>query len=307
MANFIFNSAEAGLAANTLDLSTGDYYAHLVTSTPILSDTTVANLTLPTSVGYEPTNLTGLSYTASRWTFADFTFPKYLFASAPTGVVICKRVGASPASSDPVICYSDFNNAVGQVITLTVGTYFINLSFGVNGAINFSYRYQYISGAYDATGGGVPPGMIHLIGTKNNTVSYVNPFNSANATVGGGATDKSLPLSGGGQTHKAFDFGVNLIRPVTFGINILSSSTPNVTLSASNNIGVFNQTNVDNNTFWTNLGVLTAITQNQWVFFNVTNTTYWRYFRFSQTAAIMYFGEIELYNSYALSPTENFV
>jgi hypothetical protein len=308
VANFIFDWAAAALTAATLDLSTGNYYAHLVTTAPLLTHTTVADLVLPSISGYAPTALTGLSYNSTRWTFDSFTFPKYNFAAAPTGVVICKRTGSTPASTDGIICYSDFNNSIGQTISLSVGAYVVNLQFGSQGAINFSYLYQYNSGDYDATGGDVPSGLIHLIGTKNNTVSYTNPFNSTNATVQGNATDKTLPLFNNSVTHKAFDFGVNLIRPVTFGMYIHSAGTPTITLSASNNIsGVFNQTNVDNNAFWTDIGVSTTVPSGQWVFFNVTNTTYWRYFRFSQTVATMFFGQIELYNSSALSPTADFV
>uniref|UniRef100_UPI00286C1D5A hypothetical protein n=1 Tax=Chamaesiphon sp. VAR_48_metabat_135_sub TaxID=2964699 RepID=UPI00286C1D5A len=178
MSNFIFNWANAALANATLNLSTGDYYAHLVTTVPALGHSTVANLVLPAVSGYTSTPLTGLNYNTTRWTFNSFDFPKYAFVSAPTGVVICKRNGASPANTDGIICYSDFNNSIGQTINLAIGAYVVNLQFTANGAINFSYRNRYQSGAFNSANTPIDNGIFYLLGTNNNTTAWNNPSQS---------------------------------------------------------------------------------------------------------------------------------
>jgi hypothetical protein len=316
MANFIFNWVESALSANALNLSVGNYYAHLVTAAPLISHTTVADLTLPGSVGYTSAPLTGLSYNSSRWTFDNFSFPSYVFASIPIGVVICQRVGVSPESSDPIICYSAFNNSNGQVITLTVGTYFIDLSFGTNGAINFSYRYQYTSGAFDPAlpPTPAPPGLIQLIGSKNNTLTYTNPLNDSNTLPSNAAiADRSTTVGSGNlmAANQAIDFGATLIRFGTIGYFIHNPFGTSFNIWASKNIGAFNSTNVNNNSLWTQLNPSTLNwTNGAWSFFNCTNTEYWRYLRFSfpfvsgGQPTILY--EFELYDSSALSPTINF-
>jgi hypothetical protein len=139
MSNYIFTAAAAAITDLTLDLSSGSYYAHLVTVVPPLASLTVANLTLPNSSEYAPISLTGLSYSVLRWTFNDFSFPKDSFATlAPLGLVFCKQFGANPAPTDQVICYSDFTNQAGAVVTASLGIYLINIAIGINGVIDFS-------------------------------------------------------------------------------------------------------------------------------------------------------------------------
>jgi hypothetical protein len=312
MATFIFNWAEAALVATTLDLSTGSYYAHLVTANPLPTHTTVADLTVPTSLGYTSTALTGLSYNASRWTFSNFSFPKYVFASIPVGVVFCKKLGASPASSDPIICFSSFYNAAQQNITLTVGTYFVNIALGVGGAIAFSYRYQYSSGVY-VNSGPVPEGLIYLVGTRNNTVAYSNPLTGATSiSNASGATteftDRSIGTVGLFSTGYAFDFGTILIRPGTFGFCHRDTVSKTAELWGTKTLPAFTAPNIANNGLWTLLGTVTNLITD-WNFITVSNTDYWRYFKLcsSDNTATLSLQEIEFYSSSALSPTANFV
>ncbi len=307
MANFIFDWALSALLADTLDLSTGNYYAHLVTAAPVSTNTTVANLVIPTVSGYAPTALTGLSYNANRWSFDSFNFPKYVFASAPTGVVICKRAGASPATTDQIICYSAFHNSIGQTIVLSVGTYVVDLQFGSQGAINFSYLYQYSSGAYDAAAGNLPPGLIRLIATKNNTLPFANPFNATTSLDGSGLTD-GVATGGTVSGRTAFDFGSTRVRIGTFGARYTSTSSQiSTTLWGSNNVPTWTAADIDNNAFWVNLGSYSVQTVG-WNLITLNSSTFYRYFKIARANTVQnILGEIEFYNSSALSNTQNFV
>jgi hypothetical protein len=311
VANFIFNWATAALAAATLDLSTGNYYAHLVTTVPALGHATVADLVLPTTSSYASTPLTGLSYNSTRWTFDSFSFPKYSFVSAPTGVVICKRNGATPATTDGIVCYSDFNNSIGQVISLQVGIYLVNLQFGTQGAINFSFRYQYSSTTFASTEP-IPKGLIYLIGTKNNTQTFVNPLTSATTNTNNGVatpdyTDRGLGTVPIFLSRYAFDFGNIRIKPGVFGLYHRDAVSKTIELSASNNLLAFNIANIDNNSLWTILGSSTNPVAG-WNFITNSNNSYWQYFklRSSDSSVSLTLQEIEFYNSVALSPTANF-
>lgn len=313
MANFVFNSASAALQANTLDLSTGSYYAHIVTATPILSNSTVNNLVLPSTSGYAATVLTGLSYTSTRWTFANFAFPKYLFASAPVGVVICKRSGATPVTTDVVICYSAFFNSIGQPITLTTENYLINLQFGVSGAINFLYRYQYSSGAF-ATGEPTPKGSLFMMGSKNNTTSFVNPFtpsqiscvNANNATTVTTLTDRAVSPQAA-FTRAAFNFGSRSIRIGIFGFFTANTGDTVQVYGAGSNL-TFDSVNVADNTKWTLLGSMT-VTTSGWNFITTTDQTYWQYAKIETTSLsiTLQLRQIEFYSSNVLSPTVDFI
>lgn len=321
MANFIFNWANAALLATTLDLSVGNYYAHLVTTAPVLGNSTVANLELPTASGYAATPLTGLSYTSARWTFDSFNFPKYAFASVPVGVVICRRTGVVPASTDGVICYSDFNNSIGQVITLQVGTYILNLEFGISGAINFKNLYQYNSGAYNSAVAVIPPGLVGLIGTKNSTVAYANPFTTLTSSQNLGLLGSATDIGTAAYTNKtieavatfvrrySFDFGTLAVKPTTFGFVHRDALTKVVQLWGSNYIPAFDRASIDNSSFWTLLGSVGSPLSIGWNFISVSNPTFWRYFKLmsSDNTVTLSLQEIEFYNSSVLSPTLNMV
>lgn len=321
MSNFIFNAAAAALAVATLDLGTGNYYAHLVTTTPLPTDSTVANLVVPTVSGYAPSVLTGLSDNSQRWTFDSFAFPKYTFvATPPVGVVICKRAGASPAASDQVICYSDFLNSVGQVILTPVGAYLISLSFGANGAINKAYRYQYSSGAYVAgADGGYPKGLIYLIGTKNNTTAFVNPsgtsslkFIDSSSSIVTAMSDRAANFQVGLTSYFGLSLQNNRIRFGQIGFLVAAGNTvASYNVFASNNLpGDLAGSEVASPSNWTSLGSIT-LTANQWNLFTPSDTsTYWKYLRVATPVVggnIGFCVEMEFYNSSILSPTQNIV
>ncbi len=316
MSNFIFNAAAAALTAATLDLSTGSYYAHLVTTTPLLTDSTVSNLVVSTASGYAPTTLTGLSDNSQRWTFDSFTFPRYIFAvTPPVGVVICKRAGASPANSDQIICYSDFLNSIGQVILTPVGAYLISLAFGTSGAINKTYRYQYSSGVFVSTS---PNGIIDLLGTSNGTIAFVNPvpgkltcLTSAGSSNIVTFTNKIINSGFSASLQNiAFDFGARTVRVGQFGYKQVTPFSGVTTIYGSNNLPAWDQPTLADNGYWTALSTVTAATNNDpansWILAPVTSTQYWRYLKMGITTG-QNIAEIELFNSSILSPNQNLV
>jgi hypothetical protein len=316
MTNFIFNWADAAIDAATLDLSTGTYYAHLVTSTPLLTDTTVANLVLPTSAGYAGKLLTNMVYTTQKWSFDNFSFPRYTFATLPPiGMVICKRVGASFASTDPVICYSDFVNSLAQVILGQVGIYVVSEEFTASGAISFAYRYQYSSGSYiNGANGGVPFGLIYLLGTANNTTSFSNPSPTKLPSLGSSGsvqaliTDRSISGSAN-SADTAWDFGNKSVRVGNFGYTHNQSLSTPVVIYGSNNLPSWSSTEIINNANWTQLATVapSVNTTIGWHIIPVSSSTYWRYLRFSAGSSGIGLNEIELYNSSIISPTQNLI
>jgi hypothetical protein len=132
---FIFDAAAAAISAGTFDFTSGVYYAHLVTAPPAPASSTVAGLTLPTDAAYALATLTGLSDNAVRWTFAPFGFAAAVYVVPPIGVVICRRLGAAPASTDQPICYSALSDLAGMPIAAVPGNYSISIDFGPDGAI----------------------------------------------------------------------------------------------------------------------------------------------------------------------------
>jgi hypothetical protein len=133
--NFIFNSIILSYAANTLDLSQGDYYAHLTTARPSPINSTVAALIIPTEASYQPIDLTGRTFNQSVLDFNDFAFPSHVFPTGVTGVALCQQLAAVKANSDRLISYSDFSTLSGAVLTLNPGIFPINIMLNVLGLL----------------------------------------------------------------------------------------------------------------------------------------------------------------------------
>jgi hypothetical protein len=108
MASLVFSQTDldqmAAIAGYTL-------YAHLVTAVPVVGNTTVADLTLATGGNYALQLLTsvvssaeglGAKVLAANPTWTALTTNG---AASIKGVAICRRAGASPASTDKVISY----------------------------------------------------------------------------------------------------------------------------------------------------------------------------------------------------------
>jgi hypothetical protein len=310
MPSFNFNSAPLE------SLATGTYYATVVTATPIPANSTVADLTQPS--GFTPYTLTGLSFT-SNWTFDDFTFPEFTYNQAPRGIVIAKQVGGSPASSDPLINYSPFVNSLNQETPLSLGTYFIPVDFTSKGAITLQQVYRYESGSYvPGANGGFPHGLIYLLGTRNNTQSYLNPsggiqFKTVISRAKGTAyylTDRNTAVAGSSNELTAiyFDFGEARIRFGSIAVHFTSSFSPNTTtIYASNSlISGFELAQLQGTAQWTAIGSIPnsggggsprvgAVTD---------QSTYWRYLKIESLTGP---AEIEFYDSTIETPYLNFI
>jgi hypothetical protein len=303
MTNFIFTAANTSAG----NLSTGTFYAHCVTTLPVISNTTVANLVISNAVGYVPLVLIGLSYNSTRWTFADISFPSYNFTVAPIGIVICKQLGGSPATTDPVICYSDFTNALAQVITTGTGTYVVSLLFSNTlGAINFVDRYRYSSGAYVNTES-VPPGSIYLLGSNNNTVGFTNPAGSkinVNRRNSSNIFEAiSYPTDRDALTNQsakiiAIDFINYRLQIGVVGLRTANFASSSVSVYGSNSIAVLNDTTTLDPSFWTLLGSFSSVLPNTINLVTVNNSTYWQHIKLEQTTNGTFAStEIEFYSS----------
>lgn len=108
----IFTQVLLGLLNRSFDLSSGTFYAHLVTAAPTDPTLTqVAQLALAAGGNYAPIPLQNLSFGASGntalWRADD---PEWIglttnLAATIKGLVVAKRIGGSFATTDPIICY----------------------------------------------------------------------------------------------------------------------------------------------------------------------------------------------------------
>ena len=305
MTSFIFTAANISSG----NLSTGTFYAHCVTTLPATGNTTVANLVISNAVGYAPLTLTGLSYNSTRWTFTDIPFPSYNFTVAPIGIVICKQLGGSPASSDPVICYSDFTNALAQVIATGTGTYVVSLLFSATqGAINFVDRYRYSSGPYVNTET-LPPGSIYLLGSNNNTVGYSNPVgtkinmykrtNTSSTSFVATSTQLDRDISVNDVCRfLVMDFINYRLQVGVVGFRTINFSSTNINVYGSNTIDTLTDATSIDPSFWTLLGNFSTLAGNTWNLLTINNSTYWRCLKFEQmTNSAFTTVELEFYSS----------
>lgn len=306
MTSFLFSPAD------TQDLSTGVFYAHIVSTEPSLSATNVSQINITDAIGYVPYTLTGLIFNTIKWTFDNFTYPAYNYVTSPYGVVVCKQLGSTPVSTDPVIYYTSLDNAINQTVIFPTGKYTLNVSFPVDGIIVYRQYYNYNSGPYVNTEA-IPKGLMFLLGTRNNTQSYLDPVN--NSILGGGAfLDGDINFLGrnaesttaGVNTTSlfAYNFGSRRIRVGTMGF--LNSVTRAVqwTVSGSNSAPDISATNLNFSSYWTTLCTTSSLTTG-WNFATSSDPTYWKYLRFTANIANRDLQEIEFYNSSMYSTDEN--
>jgi hypothetical protein len=295
---------------NTANLATGTFYAHLVTTIPNISNTVVSDLVLCAVGGYVPVVLTGVSLNSTRWTANNITFPIYNFTSPIIGVVICKQIGASPASTDPILAYSDLSNSLNQSITSGTGNVNILVEVTTNGFVSYTDNFIYASGSNPADQV-VPFGSIYMLATSNNTLAYVNPITSAKivssheAGSNSNGFDRSLISPSTPRQFYVFDFTRFTVKVGDFNIFSMSTTT-NVTLWGSNSPSALTTAFVSN-TGWTSLASSTGLAASAWTTLTSSNGTYWKYLRLASNTADIALQEIELYNSFILSPTLNMV
>lgn len=292
------------------NLATGTFYAHLVTTVPATNNTLVSDLVLSTASGYVPVVLTGVSLSATRWTANNITFPVYNFTTPVVGVVICKQVGGVPATTDPILAYSDLSNSLSQTISSGTGNVNILVEITSNGFVSYTDNYIYASGA-NPNDVPIPYGLVYMLGTSNNTLSYTNPITSAkiisNHEAGSNSNgfDRSLISPSTLRQYYTFDFTRFTVKVVDFNIYSMSN-TGNVSLYGSNSASAWNTAFISN-TGWTSIATSTGLTASAWTTLTSSNTTYWKYLKLGSNAADIGLQEIELYNSFILSPTANLV
>lgn len=120
MAPLVTNQVKLGLLNRSLDLTTGTFYGHLITTVPIdPKATTVANLVIAAGGNYAPQVLADSEFTLDEdtnkafWAFSDPVWntltTNYSTNGIATikGMAICKQVGATFAPTDLFLCYSD--------------------------------------------------------------------------------------------------------------------------------------------------------------------------------------------------------
>lgn len=308
MSTFIFSPY------NTINLSTGTFYAHLVTAVPLTTNTVVSDLVLCSVAGYVPVVLTGVSLTATKWTANSITFPIYNFTTAILGVVICKQIGGTPSGTDPVLAYSDLSNSLNQSINSGLGNTNILVEVTTNGFVSYTDNYIYASGLNPADIP-IPYGSIYMLGTGNNTITsnnvitYTNPITSGKIVsttetgFNSNGFDRSLISPSNAKQYYVFDFTKFTVKVGDFNVYSMSSTT-NVTLWGSNNSAALS-TAFTSNTNWTSLASSAGLVANTWNVLTTTNSTYWRYLRLASNASDIALQEIEMYNSFILSPTLN--
>lgn len=307
MTSFLFSPAD------TQDLSTGVFYAHIVSTEPSLFSNNVSQINITDAIGYVPYTLTGLTFNTLKWTFNNFTFPTYNYVTSPCGIVICKQLGVSPVSTDPIIYYTSLDNVINQTVVFPTGKYTLNVSFPAQGIIVYKQYYNYTSGSYVATEP-VPKGLIYLLGTRNETQSFVSPLansitgtHSANNTAINYLFDRTLNNdSTNGQTYVGLNFGSRRIKVGTIGLRSpIAQSGVAWQVWGSNTATGINLTNINNAGLWTLLCTTNAITAG-FNFATATNQTYWQYLKLSTVSNNSgLIEELEFYNSSMYSTDEN--
>lgn len=118
MASFVFSQAKLDILSGAINLNTQDFYAVLVGGTtgytPAAGLTQRSGLVLTTGTNADPQLLVNRTLTLSGATVElKFTNPIWNSLAATnnpiTGIVICRRVGASFASTDPVVMFLEFS------------------------------------------------------------------------------------------------------------------------------------------------------------------------------------------------------
>jgi hypothetical protein len=246
MTIFVFDGIQTRIRNSTIDLATGNFYAHLVTVQPTPSVTAVSGLTLATYTGYASQALTGVTYTGGIWDFNNPLFPVNTGSSqGVVGMVVCERVGGSPAPTDPPVVFTALRQA-GIPVTITINTNErLQVSVGTNGILQTLGRHIFNSGTFSTDLD--TNGTIYQLGTRNGAQAYVNPGTSgtrvkfypalssgtltSNNTISSGIFDRSA--GGGGYSSPSasniisvIEFVDVLVNPSKLYINRFAVSIP---------------------------------------------------------------------------------
>lgn len=125
MASLVFSTAKVNVKNRTLDLTSGVFYVHLVTTIPLVSNSTVADLILVAGGNYTPQVVSGVGVAADG-TGVKITLTNPVWTGLTTdnaatikGLVLVKRVGASPNSTDPIIVYGELSSPYTPPVSAT--------------------------------------------------------------------------------------------------------------------------------------------------------------------------------------------
>lgn len=300
MANFLFSPAD------TVNLSTGVFYAHIVSSVPSISAISVSQITITDATNYVPYILTGLVFNTVKWTFNNFTLPAYLYNTIPVGVVVCKQLGGSPANTDPILYYTDFTNALNQAVTLNTGKYILSITFPFDGIIRFKDSYSYTSAAYANTQT-YPFGLMYLLSTRNNTQGLFDPANTAISYSNLGANFFNRSAGTAVNTSKFFiNYYSRRIKVGVMAFWCVGTSSSNIadTVQLYGSNTYVTGSSLDIAADWTLLGSsgrhVVGIN-----FLTSNNNSYWRVLKIVGPTSNFSVDEIEFYNSTMLSSHPN--
>lgn len=315
MASYLLTQASNEITAGTLNLGTGIFYAHIVEAAPALSAQTVADLSLASGGGYAPVLLTGVINDSASWRCNDFQFPLLSWAVAPVGTVICKRAGASPASTDRAILYFSWQNSNQQDLPPQVGGYAPTFEQPGTGVvlIQNDSRYQYASGAYVANAnGGFPNGLIWMIGSDNNTASYTNPDGIKITSYSGpNLFDRSTAIVTSAISH-VVDFSpisankAQIVKVGKIGMLAGLSTLNDIQISVAQSLPSATTAAFNDDANWTTIGSGTS-TGGVWSLIDCSaNGQLWRWLRIKRASAGSFqFRELELYESTIYWPNIN--
>jgi hypothetical protein len=333
MTIFVFDGIQTRIRNNTIDLATGNFYAHLVTVQPAPTVTAVSGLTLASYTGYASQTLTGVTYTGGIWDFNNPLFPVNTGSSqGVVGMVVCERVGGSPASTDPPVVFTALRQA-GVPVTITINTNErLQVNVGTNGILQTLGRHIFNSGTFSTDLD--TNGTIYQLGTRNGAQAYVNPGTSgtrirfysaqttgtltSNSTISADIFNRS---AGGGSYFPPSDANIisviefvnTLVNPSKLYINRASVSLPvtNAKIYGAKVLDNFTASYINNESNWELLasGVTIPNTTGSQV---VTLSNFGKFYKFIGISTGTNSGfnkvsirEIELYESAIASVTSD--
>jgi hypothetical protein len=316
MANFIFTTANTELQNNTINPATDTFYGVLVTATPSILATTRSGLT---EVG-SPTPLTNQTFVSGIFSSDPAQFNLFS-GTGVNGIVICKRAGSSPATSDRPVSYSNLYNSSNNLIVLNPASEEVIVLPGSSGWFERQTNYIYTSGSRGGAAlNAVNDGIVYLMFTNNNTTAWSDqtltkfPTSRAQSTayVSAAAASAASPFkrSSDGNGQLAGTSGgtpskgvISLAAGRKIKIGTLAIKTfedgNNYVLSASN-FNISTPADVFDEAKWEALG--TYATSSTLIDRSVNSSTYYQYFRFVPVSGDVSLKQVEFFDSSIYSP-----
>lgn len=301
------------------ELSTGTYCAFPVSTIPAKS--AVLSAETASVLGFNPVILTGRNLTATGWLFDSFSYPFFNYTVNTVGFCVARMVGGAPSSSDKLVCFNGYSNALDQDIVTPPGA-FAN-SFAVlppYGLLRQIPAYRYTSGNIpQPAAAALPQGLMYLAGTRNNTFAWATPadnvrcsaWRATDGTSAGEFYNRSIANSL--APDHILDMRANRIRVGQIwmrcgtGLNNVtwwgSNSIDEAELTAGNTSAIYND-----NSRWTQITNSTNLAANAWTGVTTTNnTTFWGHLKLNSANTNNTVQEIEFGASTFQSTSINMV